>query len=391
MDIHDFRALFPVTRKYAYLAHAAIAPLPGPAREAVVRTARRLSVRGMAGRPSPWAQVDELKGSLARLLAVDRVDLALTRNTTEGILIAANGLRAGRGDNVVIAQGEFPANVQPWRALARGGVDVRTVPERHGRIEVADIAARMDRRTKAVAVSFVEFSTGYRNDLAAIGQVCADSDALFVVDGIQGIGALRLAPSELGIDVLASGAHKWMLACAGIGFCWFSARALDRLEVANMGWLGVERPEDFLDYCQPPALGARRFETGSWDVLGAAALEASANMLLDLGMELVEATVLDLADHVAARAAEAGIAVDSPRDEPRERSGIVILATPWDAPEAVSGRLARQHVIVTARGSGIRCAAHAYNTKEELDLLVELLQQDSVRSHGGRSRPVRPA
>jgi selenocysteine lyase/cysteine desulfurase len=338
----------------------------------------------MAGPPSPWAQVEELKSSLARLLSVDQADLALTRNTTEGILIAANGLGAGRGDNVVIAQGEFPANVQPWRALARKGVDVRTVPERGGRIGAADIEAAVDRRTKAVAVSFVEFSTGYRNDLAAIGRVCADSDALLVVDGIQGLGALRLAPAELGIDVLASGAHKWMLACAGIGFAWFSARALDRLEVANMGWLGVERPEDFLDYCQPLAQGARKFETGSWDVLGAAALEASANMLQDLGMKAVEATVLGLADHVAARAAETGITVHSPREEPRERSGIVILATPWDTPEVVARRLARQHVIVTARGSGIRCAAHAYNTKEELDLLVELLREDELRSASAR-------
>lgn len=385
MDIQGFRALLPVTRRYAYLAHAGVAALPTPAREAVVRMARRLSVRGMAGRPSPWAQVDALKGSLARLLEVDPADLALTRNTTEGILIAANGLDAGPGDNVVIAEGEFPANVQPWRALARRGVEVRVVPERDGRIRVADVAAVVDRRTRAVSVSFVGFATGYRNDLAAIAQVCADADALFVVDGIQGIGALKLAPRQVGIDVLASGSHKWMLACAGVGFCWFSPRALERLEVASVGWLGVERPEDFLDYDQPPAPGARRFETGSWDVLGAAALEASANMLLDVGMDVVEAKVLELADHVAARAAETGIAIGSPREDPKERSGIVILATPWDAPEAVARRLARHRVIVTARGAGVRCAAHAYNTKEELDFLVELLHEDELRSR--RARP----
>lgn len=391
MDIEDFRALFPVTRRYAYLAHAAVAPLPTPAREAVVRVARRLSVRGMAGHPSPWAQVDELKDSLARLLTVDPDGLALTRNTTEGIIIAANGLGAGPGDNVVIAEGEFPANVRPWRALARRGVEVRAVPQRDGRIEVADIAAAVDGRTKAISVSFVEFATGYRNDLAAIARVSADADALFVVDGIQGVGALRLAPRELGIDVLASGAHKWMLACAGVGFAWFSARALARLEVANEGWLGVERPEDFLDYDQPLAAGARRFETGSWDVLGAAALEASAKVLLDVGMDAVEARVLELADHVASRAADAGIAVAGPREDPNERSGIVILATPWDDAEAVARRLARHHVIVTARGAGIRCAAHAYNTKEELDLLVELLRQDELRYGKAPPRPGRPA
>jgi selenocysteine lyase/cysteine desulfurase len=385
VDMQGFRALFPVTRRYAYLAHAAVAPLPTPAREAVVRMARRLSTRGIAGRPSPWAQVDALKGSLARLLEVDPADLALTRNTTEGILIAANGLGAGPGENVVIAEGEFPANVQPWRALARGGVEVRVVPQRDGRIMVADIAAAVDHRTRAVSVSFVEFSTGYRNDLTAIAEVCAGTDALFVVDGIQGVGALGLAPRRVGIDVLASGSHKWMLACAGIGFCWFSARALERLEVADMGWLGVERPEDFLDYDQPLASGARRFETGSWDVLGAAALEASTNMLLDLGMDSIEATILELADHVAAGAAKAGIAVASPREDPQERSGIVILATPWDDAEAVARRLARHRVIVTARGVGIRCAAHAYNTKEELDLLVELLHEDELRSR--RARP----
>lgn len=379
MDLDGMRGLFPVTRRYAYLAHAAVSPISTTVRGAIQRLARRLSERGMAGRLPLFEVASALKDRLAGMLDVPTESLALTRNTTEGVLIAANGLPLRRGDNVVIAAGEFPANVHPWRALKKKGVEMRTAPEAGGRIPIEGLAHLVDDRTAAVSVSFVEFATGYRNDLASIGRLARDADALFVVDGIQGLGALRLHPAKAGVDVLASGAHKWMLACPGIGFAYFSQRAMDRLSVASMGWLGVEDPEDFSRYDQPLAEGARRFETGSIDILGAAALTAAIDMLEDVGLDVVEARVLELAEYVEGRAREAGIPVLSPREAPEERSGIVVLGTPGKDPEAVTRRAARAGVIVTSRGGGIRVAAHAYNTEEELDRLVELLLSDDDR------------
>lgn len=374
MDIADMRSLFRVTRRYAYLNHASIAPLPEPARRAVVRLADRLSSHGAAGRRTGLFELfEQLKSALAAMLAVRPESLALTPNTTEGILIAANGLSVGPKDNVVIAAGEFPANVQPWRALSRAGVEVRTVPETEGRIRIADIARTVDERTAAVALSFVEFSTGFRNDLAAVSSICRDAEALFVVDAIQGLGALRLSPEAVGVDVLAGGAHKWMLACPGIGFAYFSDRALAELRVANMGWLGVAKPAEFLDYDQPLAPGARRFETGSAAVLAAAALLESTKMLNEIGSAAVEAKVLELADHVDQQARDAGLRVCSPRDTDSEKSGIVILETPWEDSARLAQRLEKDGVVVAPRGRGLRVAAHAYNTNEELDRLVELL------------------
>jgi cysteine desulfurase / selenocysteine lyase len=386
-QLRQLRDYFPVTRRYAYLNHASIAPMATPVKAAVDQVARALLRSGGSQEPGPWDLLSQLKSSLGELMGIAPSSLAITRNTTEGILIAANGLRTPPGANVVIAENEFPANVRPWRGLVGRGFEIRVVPERQGMLHVEDFAGVIDEGTAAVAVSFVEFSTGQRNDLPAIARLAREADALFVVDAIQGLGALRLEPKEIGIDVLAGGAHKWMLAVPGIGFAYFSDRALDRLAVDMPGWTGVLHPEEFGNYDQPLAPGARRFETGSWAVLEAVALGASTRMILDAGPALIEDTVLALADHVRA-AAEAGGLDAGPRQPTSARSGIVIIATPWDDPADVAKRLASHRVIVAPRGVGIRVAAHAYNTQEELDLLVELLKDDRDRHQGpARSAP----
>jgi cysteine desulfurase / selenocysteine lyase len=193
-------------------------------------------------------------------------NIAFTQNTSFGISIAANGLDWRAGDNVVLPGREFPSNFYPWKNLAYLGVHVRTVPAPLGHAAIDDIAGAIDDRTRAVAVSAVQFSNGHRYDLGRIGDLREDRGMLFIVDGTQSVGALTIDVAAAGVDLLAVSSHKWMLGPPGIGFAHISDRAFDQLRAPVVGWLSVSEPFAF-DYRLDLAPTAERFEPGTENVV----------------------------------------------------------------------------------------------------------------------------
>src|SRR5262245_52726486 len=207
MDWTAFRSLFPVTRSWAFFDHAAVAPLPRPAVEAIREWADDSAANGVATEARWLARVEEVRRAFGALLGCDPLDVAFVKNTSEGVCFVAEGLTWREGDNVVSVEEEYPANVYPWMNLAARGVELRRVRSRQGRIDVADLGDAMDGRTRLVALSFVEYASGFRNDLAAVAELCRRRGALFFVDAIQGLGAFPLDVQELGIDFLAADGH----------------------------------------------------------------------------------------------------------------------------------------------------------------------------------------
>ena len=250
----DLRALFPVTGKYAYLNTAAVGPLSTCARNAMRRLASDQCAHGAAHYAAWFAEYDRCRESAARLLGASPDEIALVANTSAGISTVAQGLRAGPGDNVVIPEAEFPANVYPWMALP--GVEVRRVPKRDGRILAEDVAAAADGRTAAVSVSFVDWLTGHRTDLRAVGEAAHAAGALFVVDAIQGLGALPLDVKACGVDALAADGHKWICGPEGAGILYVRREARERIAPTRPSWLSVRNPTRFLDYDMAPAPSA---------------------------------------------------------------------------------------------------------------------------------------
>lgn len=362
---------FPVARHCTYLNHAAIGPLPRRSAERMAELARLVAESGDRHWFERMAEAERVRGLAARLLgAREAHEVAFVENTSTGLSLVAEGLDWRPGDNVVSAELEFPSNVYPWMRLADRGVEYRCVPERDGRIDLDELIGRMDERTRILALSWVQYASGFRSDLARLGAACRERGALFVVDVIQGLGALAIDVERDLVDVAVASSHKWLLGPEGIGLLYVSERVLDRLRPTRVGWRSMRDAFQWKDFELDWNEGTKRFETGILNVYGIAALGGSLEILAEVGSTAVERRVLALASLAARGLTDRGFHVVSSRRR-GEASGIVTATHPDHDPEALVRRLAAQDIIVAARAGRLRVSPHFYNTVEEVERFLE--------------------
>jgi selenocysteine lyase/cysteine desulfurase len=377
MDWTALREHFPVTRRWAYFDHAAVAPLSGAALRALQEWAADLADNGDV-RCAFWQhRVDEVRGLAARLLGADPLDVAFVKNTSEGIGFVAEGFPWQQGDNVVIAQEEYPSNVYPWLNLTGRGVEVRRVPSRGARVVLDDLRAAIDGHTRLVSLSFVEFASGFRNNLDAVGELCRRHGILFFVDAIQGLGVLPLDVQRTPLDALAADGHKWLLGPEGAGIFYLRRDWVERLHPVSIGWNSVVGAQDFarIDFTLKPNAG--RWENGTLNVAGIHALGASLELLLSLGVPAIMTRVLELTEYLCERAASAELEVFSSRHAD-ERSGIVALTVPGADPHALARHCRRKGIALSVRNGRLRISPHCYNSTEEIDRLLLALREPTV-------------
>lgn len=373
MNWEALRDEFPVTRHWAFFDHAAVAPLTARARQALVDWAADVAGHGVVHEPRWSRRVEEVRALAGRLLAVDPLNIAFIKNTSEGIGIVAEGFPWRPGDNVIIAAEEYPANVYPWMNLHARGVEVKRLTGTDGRLTVDDIRAAVDGRTRVVSLSAVQFASGFRNDLDAIGGLCRERGLLFFVDAIQSLGVLPIDLGRTPVDCLAADGHKWMLGPEGAGLLYIRPEWVDRLHAVGIGWNSVVDSMDFtrIDFRLKP--NAWRWESGARNVAGISALGASLDLLLGLGIEAIAKRVFALTDHLCEQAPRAGLGVHSSRRQ-GESSSIVSLVVPGQEPREVVHRCRAEGVVINHRAGRIRVSPHCYNTPAELDRLLELLR-----------------
>jgi cysteine desulfurase / selenocysteine lyase len=311
----------------------------------------------------------------AKLIGAEAAEIALATNTGFGINLAARALPLNKGDILLVPDGEFPANVYPWMGAAHDrGLEVRQLSMRDGLLdEDALIRALDDRAVKVVGVSWVGFATGYRADLERIGQACRQRDIYFVVDAIQGLGPFTLDVRACHIDVLACGGQKWLLAPWGSAFAYIRRELIGRLEPPFVGWMAPKNTDDFnrmLDYDITWRDDARRFELISLPYQDFAGLNASLELLEELGHRAVGAHVTALADKIVSCAQSWGIDLLTPAD--RERRAGIVSIRPRDA-AAASQRLTSAGIVHSLREGAIRLSPHVYNTAAEIRQVFELL------------------
>jgi cysteine desulfurase/selenocysteine lyase len=373
MNWDEFRSHFPVTGRWAFFDHAAVAPLPTPAVEALRDYADDLAANGIANVGRWVNRVKEVRRLAAQLLNADPAGVAFIKNTSEGIGLVAEGFPWKAGDNVVLAAEEYPSNQYPWMNQAHRGVSVRSVNSRGSRIAIDDIRAAMDDRTRIVTLSFVEFASGFRNDLDAIGSMCRERGVYFFVDAIQGLGVLPLDVQRTPIDFLAADSHKWLLGPEGIGVFWIRPELIDMLHPIGVGWNSVVNSHDFgkIDYRLKPA--ADRWEGGAPNVAGIHAMGASLPLLLNVGVTELEKRILHLTDYLCEHAPRVGLEVFSGRSG-GEKSGIVSLMTPGRDPNELKRRCREAGIVVNQRAGRLRLSPHAYNTIEEIDRFLDAVK-----------------
>jgi selenocysteine lyase/cysteine desulfurase len=369
-----YRKEFPAAKRHIYFNHAAVSPLSTRVLAAMNAVAGGFFEKGILCEDDVFGTVDAARKSAARLVGARPGEIAFVKNTTQGVLIAANGIRWRRGDNVVMPSIEFPANAYPWIALEKRGVRTVLVPPRDGRIAAETLAGACTARTRCVTVSAVQFSTGYRVDLAALGSFCRSRGIYLHVDGIQSLGMLRCDVRGMKIDFLSAGAHKWLLGPVGTGFFYCREELLDELDIWNPGWLGVRNPRAYLDYDPTPRADAGRFEEGSLNVYGIAGLGSTIERFLEIGTARVEKKILGLSDLLEEGLLSRGFVVTSPRGR-TERSGIICFRHRAGRTEKLFERLMAKRVVVSLREGAIRLSPHFYNTDGEVARVLDLLER----------------
>jgi cysteine desulfurase/selenocysteine lyase len=357
-----------------YVNHAAVGVLPVATRDAVHAMVDDHAARGVLGTASRELSLPAYRRRIAGFVGGRAGEIALLRNTGDGATVIAQGLDLGRGDEVIIGANEFGANAYPWLALRHRGVEVTLIDAPRTRMTPDVLARTITGRTRVVAVSWVTFDDGYRHDLAALAEVAHASGALFVVDAIQGLGAFPLDVTALGVDAVYAGGAKWLMALQGVSFLWLRASLLDRIALRMPGWRSAADMWDFLNYDQPAAPDASRYEGGTPNILGALSMATSMDVLAGAGIERIAAHVLALTDHLVDGVESRGYTIAGDRSRDEVKSGIVTFRRDGVDSLDLGRRLQRDHGIVTTyRATGIRVAPHGHNTLSDIDAILDAL------------------
>ena len=367
-NLQAYRSQFPVTDNLIYLNHAAVAPLVRPAAEAIERLAQDALLYGALHYEQWLATYDALRTAAARLVNATPQEIALVKNTSEGIATVAMGLDWRPGDRIVAFAEEFPANQYPWRRLESRGVkiDWLSVTDSLDRIDQAARGARL------LAISFVQYLTGYRADLEAIGRICRDRGAIYLVDAIQGLGALPLDVQAAHIDALAADGHKWLLGPEGCAIFYISGRLQEQVEPVEFGWTNVAGFNDYASRDMALRPDAGRYECGTLNTVGCYGLRASIEFLLGVGVERIAPAVQALGDQIAEGVRRKGYEMLGERT-PATGAGIVSFRKPGENPGEIVRHLRANRITAASRAGWVRASPHFYITSQDIEQLLECL------------------
>lgn len=359
-----------------YLDSAHQAPLANCVRDAL----NQFLVEGnqMAGPKPVWmARVEETRAKIAKLLNAKSTEIAFTKNTSEGLNIAANAVPLTAGDTVLMLEGDHPNNAYAWLNLKRKGVIVRFLQLPDAEVANADtFAPHIDESTRVISLSHVTFHAGQQHDIASIGRLCAKAGIYLVVDVMQSVGVLPVDVMAMGVSVLAAGCHKGLLVPQGLGLL-FVREELQELQPAYVAMSSLANPPS--DYVARPEdlmlrWDAGRFEFGNFNLPDLHALSRSVDFILRLDPVQIEAHMLSLGDHLLAKLDELGVSVIGPRKR-TERAHIYVLDLP--VAEWVN-YFAQHHVRVSPERGGVRISFGVFNTFEDVDRVVDLIAQRQI-------------
>lgn len=372
--LQTIRTLFPITKSLIYLNHAAVSPLPLPTVQAIDAQLKNVALNGSLHFRSWVATKERARRHIADILGARSEQVAFMRNTSDALSTIANGYKWKAGDNIVTFMQEFPSNIYPWLRVSDAvGFEVRFASERNGRVDVSELISLIDRNTKIVAISHVQYASGYRIDLERLSEAARRVDALLVVDVMQSLGVIPINVESQLIDAAACASHKWLMSPEGIGVLYLSDRARERISPTLIGWISVTDPEDYLNFEQPYKEGALAWETGTGAASLFYGLEESLKLLTETGIERIASYLEELTDYLCDKLQGSDYEIVSSRKK-KEKSQIVCIKNKKGAsPNDIYNHLKNRNIIVAPRNDRVRIAPHFYNTKEEIDALVEAL------------------
>jgi len=367
-----YRDQFPVTKNLIYLNHAAVSPLCRPAAEAMQRLAQDALDFGSFHYPEWMATYEAIRASAARLINARPNEIAIVKNTSEGIAMVATGFRWKPGDAMVAFEEEFPANFFPWKKIEQAGVEVRWLSIFDGPERIS----KAIRGAKLLAISFVNYLNGYRVNLSELGEICEREGCFFFVDAIQGLGAFPIDVKASKIDALAADAHKWMMGPEGCGLLYVPQEKQAEIEPIQIGWTNFASYADYASRDMTLRPDAGRYESGTLNTIGCFGLRAALDFLLEVGVEHIGPVVQGLADRLWEGAHEIGFELCGRRG-PATGAGIVSIRKPGVESQAIVRKLKERGMIAAPRQGWVRFAPHFYISPAEIDQVVAELARAS--------------
>ncbi len=372
MNRTEVRAKFPyLQNEIIYFNHASTGPVTSDVSNRLSNLLKEKSETKMDDYSSFLKVMDETKILLADLINCSDDRLAFLDNTSNGLNILAQSIEWNSGDRILLNDIEFPANVYPFLNLKRFGVEVDFVKSENEIVTAEQIINSIKPETKLVSVSFVQFLSGYKIDLEKIGNYCRAKNIIFSVDGIQGIGAMRIDVKKSKIDFLSCGTQKWLMGMQGLAFIYLDSDFQKQMIPANVGWLSVENAWNLLDYKMDLKTTANVFQGGTLNAFGIYAFHTSLKLFNDFGFDNIEAEILSNTKYFISKLKSTGLncVLENCTDE--ELAGIITIK-PKDA-EKLFAELEKKKIICSLREGFIRFSPHFYNTHHEIDKVVDEL------------------
>ncbi len=372
-DFTKYRKLFLATDKYIYLNHASTGPLPLPAVKAISDLARQYSHQGMI----EWQEYEALSNStralVAKLVNASADEICFVQNTSHGIIYAIGSIPFEKGDNVIIMKDAFPTNSAPFHYLLPD-IEKSYVTSKELLNNPDCILKLINKRTKAISLDWVNFLNRIRIDLKRISQICKERNIYFIIDGMQGCGAITIDLNDIQPDFFSSAAPKWLLGPHGIGLFFVNKNIVGKLKSFNLGWLSAEW-DNLYDILTPRKLKttASRFEEGTKNYLGMVGFQESLKLFDEIGIDKIELQILDLTDYLIKKINNPKYEIITPFERER-RAGIVSLRKKDVDNMWLFMKLKQNNIICSLREDYLRISPHFYNTTKELDKLIELVK-----------------
>lgn len=388
-DIKEIRAVFPHTKETSYFNAASNGPLSNPgykAQEAIYIQAKS----GRMGRQvEVYDALDNIRRNGARIFGARKKEVGFGFNTTFGINLAAFGLPLKKGDEVLLSDVEFPANVYPWLELRNRGIKVKFLKSNRGCFDIEALQKAITKKTKVLSLSFVQYFNGYKNDMTTIGAICKAHDIFFVVDAIQGAGCEPMNVRKWQVDIASTGGHKWLLGPQGTGIFFVSDNIKDRFRPPWRSWLGVDWKCDWSnlnDFERPFDDSARQFEMGTYPAAHVMALDWSLEFINQLGVRNIQkhnyAQMDKLIDLLKA---EPFYRITGSVDK-KHRSSIISFTTHRGDIDYIHRLLLYCHIITAMREGSIRVSTHLYNDESDMRRLIICLEQAAMDSCCGKCK-----
>ena len=360
---------FPVTKKYSYLANAAISPIPTQVETAVSEFYKESMFNG-GNHWQKWIDcIEEARRMYAAFIGAHSEEIAFTHSTSEGMNIIAH-LLAHRG-HAISNDLEFPSSNLPW---INRRADMTIVQSRNGTVPIELIRKAIGRKTRTIITSHVQYSTGFKQDLETLSEICNEKNLYLVVNATQSIGALRFDVGKFGVDFTVGNGHKWLLSSFGIGTLYIQSKLLDDESGLNppfFSQFGQEDREHFDNMKIRMSKNASKFELSTPHFPNIIALKAAVRYISKISILRIEERIHYLTQYLIDRLAELKIQILSPLAN-LHRSAIIVFKS--RSPEQLVGYLGKRRIIVSARGGGIRVSPHFYNDEGDIDRLILALK-----------------